>query len=47
MNPNAWYAAEGFVGTILFGLAFGFGFAIGQWLWGIIVGAFHRQPKQP
>lgn len=42
---------EGFsaLGTIIFGILFGFGFAIGGWIWGLIVGAFSRlrQPKQP
>jgi hypothetical protein len=47
MNPNAWYAGEGFVATIIFGFAFGFGFAIGGWLWGVILSLLHRQPKQP
>ena len=40
---------EGFsvLGAVVFGILFGFGFSIGGWLWGVLVGAFKRRAAQP
>lgn len=40
---------EGFsvLGAVVFGIIFGFGFAVGGWLWGVITGAFARRIKEP
>lgn len=31
------------LGTVAVGFLFGFGFSVGSWLWGVIVGAFHKK----